>query len=56
MAVLQGLRVRGGRQTEGAKMIYGHTLDACDMNGGGALDILNKPYTWDTPRGGSVAE
>lgn len=38
------------RQTEFAKGIGFHEARVADLNGDGRMDILDKPYNWETPR------
>jgi len=38
------------RKTEFAKGIGFHEARVADLNGDGAIDILDKPYNWQTPR------
>jgi len=38
------------RDLLGKQVIHGHSLVLADINGDGKLDIISKPYCWDTPR------
>jgi hypothetical protein len=48
--IFYGDGMGGFRRTELVRGHGWHEARLCDLDGDGDLDLLNKPYTWETPR------